>query len=490
MLRFNVYLDGAPAKSLDLTGAHLLGNERVPLRGEIRFENGQVICETRARGAAALAILWPVRAAAAGSTLMLETTRLVERNEPYNLHVELARGQLMRIIQKREDWGLFDYPEGAAVYKQIDLARDHLVAAMTAEDALTATKHADASIAAGLKAAEAIAALHADVCIKRREPTGSFARRPFGCRILPAHCTDAALTRATDAFDFVTLPCDWVTTQPQAGKFELAELERCAALLKAKKLPVTAGPLLSFDDPALPDYVQRKNTTFDSFRDAAARHLKHVITALAPHVTAWEVVRGLHAHNVLRFNFEQLVDLSRLAALTARQCAPRSAVILGIAMPWGEYYAADPQTIPPVLYAEMAVQSGIPFDAFGLEIWFGSGADPGSGRRFVRDMMQVSSMLDRFGAMGKPVHITAAGVPSGGEVGAGCWRGAWSAINQAAWAKEFYRIALSKPFVETICWRHLIDRPDSSSGVVCADLSPKPAFDAIQTLRAEISAGA
>ena len=29
---------------------------------------------------------------------------------PYILNVELARAQLMRIAQKREDWGLFDYP--------------------------------------------------------------------------------------------------------------------------------------------------------------------------------------------------------------------------------------------------------------------------------------------------------------------------------------------------------------------------------------------
>ena len=43
--------------------------------------------------------------------LHLETTRLMPRQKPYNLNVEMARGRLMKVVQKQEDWNLFDFPK-------------------------------------------------------------------------------------------------------------------------------------------------------------------------------------------------------------------------------------------------------------------------------------------------------------------------------------------------------------------------------------------
>jgi hypothetical protein len=41
---------------------------------------------------------------------VLETTRLASREKPYILNVELARFRLMKVVQKQEDWNLFDFP--------------------------------------------------------------------------------------------------------------------------------------------------------------------------------------------------------------------------------------------------------------------------------------------------------------------------------------------------------------------------------------------
>jgi len=485
MLRFKVIENGAPMKSVNLDGAHLVGNDRVPIRAEFRFEDGEIIAETRSRGAAALALMWPVKGI---GRLMVETPRLREREEPYVLHVELARGELMRISQKREDWGLYDLPEGQPYYDDIDKARDLLVAAMTATDDATAARLGEEALAASIKAADALSVFQAEFTLARRRGASPPARHPLGCRLEVAQFSEAAVQRLAEAFDFLALPLPWSLLQPKEGKYSTAAIEQGLQLVRPRRLPVWGASVLSFEAEDLPGWLPGSVKNYDQLRDAVARHLRNVFKAFEGHVQAWEVISGVHAHNRFRLNFEQIMELTRMAALMARQVSPRCQIIIGIVLPWGEYYSHDPQTIPPQLYAEMAVQSGVNFDAFGIELQFGGQ----SHAQYVRGMMQISSLLDRFGNLGKPLHITTAGVPSAGATPvSGHWRGEWSEQIQADWLRDLCRVAFSKPFVESVAWQALMDgrQPSPHGGVLRSDLSPKPAFEAAKGLRKELGQG-
>jgi hypothetical protein len=147
-----------------------------------------------------------------------------------------------------------------------------------------------------------------------------------------------------------------------------------------------------------------------------------------------------------------------------------------------------------MFYAEMVAQAGINFDAFGLEMETGV---PTSGG-YARDLFQISCMLDRFSTIGRPVFITSLGAPgrpgpdatdrSDGKLDpekAGRWRKPWSPEVQANWLDAVYRLALSKPYVESIAWGNLADiNPSVPSGGLLDDmLKPKPAFAKIQELR-------
>ena len=149
----------------------------------------------------------------------------------------------------------------------------------------------------------------------------------------------------------------------------------------------------------------------------------------------------------------------------------------------------------------MVLQRGVEFDGFGLHFRFGGGADGMS----VRDMFQISSLLDRFSAMGKPLHVTAVQVPSGITADAddawegkknpregGEWRTDWDEKVQADWLQAFYEIALAKPNVETVSWSNLADGPGQLvplGGLLRRDLTPKPAFDRLLKLRSQGLAG-
>jgi len=165
--------------------------------------------------------------------------------------------------------------------------------------------------------------------------------------------------------------------------------------------------------------------------------------------------------------------------------------------PWGEYYARNQRTIPPLLYADMAVQSGVNFDAFGLQFLFGLPTDG----MFVRDMFQISACLDQFSKLGKPVHVTGVQAPSdvsvgrseadaeASDAGAGMWREPWNEQVQAEWLRRFVEVALSKPFVESITWNGLADHARLDvphGGLVRADLAPKAAYKQLLVLRSEL----
>jgi len=476
MLRFVVFQNGAPAKSLDLEGAHLLGEDGVPLRSEVRLSEGVLVCDTRARGPVSLAILWPVEGY---GRVMLETTRLLERREPYNLHVELARGRLTRISQKREDWGLFDFADAEALCKEVDQARAAFVEALAADNPHAAAKHADRAIATSMTIGEQLGTFHAEVFLKRRRATNQLGKRVLGCGITSRDKFEPIAARVAQHFDFVNLSVPWREVEPREGARQFAAIDAAAAIAKKHKIPVRGTDVLCFEKDAVPDWATSCDQDFDRLRGCIANHLKSVMTQYGPHFAAWEIVNGIHAFNAFHLQFEQLMDLTRLGATAVKQLAPRSTAIIGITLPWGEYYARDQRTIPPMLYADMVVRGGVNFDAFSLEIRFGAS----NGVLYTRDLMQVSSMLDKYGNLGKPLHVTAAGIPSAPPPGS-----QWTEASQAVWLRDFCRVALSKPFVETVSIHDLIDpAANTPTGLLRTDLAPKPAFEQIALFKRELT---
>ena len=103
-------------------------------------------------------------------------------------------------------------------------------------------------------------------------------------------------------------------------------------------------------------------------------------------------------------------------------------------------------------------------------------------------------MLDRFSTLGRPVFITAVGVPGkfipgyrGRSDPASPGNGGrpWDPQLQADWIEAVYHMAFSKPFVESIAWANLADMQTSLPGGGLFDemLRPKPAFQRLQSMK-------
>jgi len=480
---FNCYpTKSAPARP-DLRSAHLLGADGLPVRGELKYSDGAVRCESRSQEALALSLLWPVRGA---GLLQLETTRLPARSEPYNLHVELARHRLMRISLKREEWGLYEYPGLDEIAAEIDEAQARFIAALqAADDPAASAQLADESLALSIAASEHLADFHASIFLTRRQNASGFNGRFLGVFAEPGKDADLIGPALRKTFDFVRVPFVWreIQATEEAAEFAAVDglVERCAKL----DFGVRGGPLLNFGIRFLPDWLYLWENDYEAVAGFAREHIRKTVKRYANKVSGWVIASGLHAENVFPFTFEQIMDLTRMAAGTVRQIAPRGQVILEITQPWGEYYARNQRTIPPHLYAEMAIQSGISFDTFGLQLHFGLDAEG----YHARDVFQVSTMIDRLAAShGKPIHLGLA-APAAPVAGAGFWRQEWDPQRQAEWLRTVAEIALSKPYVESVCIDALVDSDAlvvPGSGVYSAEREPKPAVAALGELRGQL----
>jgi hypothetical protein len=494
-IKFEVYRDGARQSAYAPVAAMALGPESVPIVGEVAFKEGLLVLDRGDDHAAAISLLWDVGPMGA---FELETTRLPPRDKPYILNVELARFRLMKIVQKLEDWNLFDFPRVEKYTQRFREAQGLFSDSLgKLEDPAEASRLADQSLAMAIDLSEQLAVFHSDLLINRRRTANSFVKHIFGTRVDTTIQNQAYREKLVGNFDYAVLPMSWGELQPQEQEWRTDVMDHWVETLALRRVPIIAGPLVDLNHA--PDWLFVWEHDFDTLRELAYEYVQKVLHRYRKAVAVWNVAAGLHTNAAFTLSFEQIIEMTRLLVSQVKNMIPNSRVIVTVTHPFGEYHARPKTSVPPMLYAEMVAQAGINFEAFGLEFEMGVPM-PGS---YTRDLFQLSCMLDKFSTLGRPLFVTAATAPgrngpdasdrSNGRLDpsqAGRWHRPWDPQLQADWMEQFYRICLSKPFVESISWGNLADmNPSLPSGGMMDDLlQPKPVFERLQQMREKFHA--
>ena len=499
MLKFQVFKDEQPATDFPLRNAYLLGADGNAMRGDIVCDKGVIFCQKRETGVCALALQIPTGDC---GTLTLQTCLLPEREEPYLLSLELARHRLMTLYNKSEDWGMLDVKSEHPVAKRMDKARSCFIEALCLrkDHPGKADTLAMQSLTASIDGSEELAIAHADLLLNRRRTTGSVPRHVVGTGVAldntHQHLRDAIYTH----FDYVTIPMPWKVLAPEEGDYQWEVLDEWVNWARSREMPVIAGPLVSFEPANLPDWLFIWEHDYETVRDLVYEHIEKVVDHFKDRISSWNVVSGLHVNNHFTVAFDQLMDLTRLSAMAVKKIQPNARVLIEIREPFGEYYAGNQRSIPPMMYADLLIQGGINFDAFTLKMLMGQSVNG----QHTRDLMQISNLLDHFAPMGRPINLVM-GVPSSMvteemivitdtaqqiDPDCGYWRKPWTPGVQSTWLDAMMHIALSKPFVETITWTTVIDHSQMDlplSGLVQESMHPKPALKRLTTFRRNLA---
>ncbi|MCC6580750.1 MAG: endo-1,4-beta-xylanase, partial [Phycisphaeraceae bacterium] len=290
---------------------------------------------------------------------------------------------------------------------------------------------------------------------------------------------------------------------PEEGDYRWKILDEWVAWARKSELPIIAGPIVSFEPNHLPDWLFIWEHDYETVRDLIYEHIERVVGHFKDRISTWNVVSGLHINNHFTVAFDQLMDLTRLATMVVKKVQPNAKALVELREPFGEYYGHNQRSIPPMMYADLLIQGSIQFDAFTLKLMMGQ-AQPG---QFVRDLMQISNLLDHFAPMSKPVNLVLCcpsgtvtdemiQVPENGnpvDPNCGFWRKPWSPGVQGHWFEAVLHIALSKPFVETITWHEIADYPDLEmpmGGLVTEDLQPKASLKSMANFSRQLASDA
>lgn len=502
MLRFRV-----PSGSRSLIGevprrAHILGQDNIALVGRVRLERDEIVCEADPNQAVALCL--QVDTGEAG-VLLLQTCLLPRSERPYLLSLELARHRIMLFLVKLEDWleGATPPDEPMRAFERaeatfmralaVDGRRDE--AALARQDAL-----AREALAQGIDATEKLTLWAGRIGMRVREhqlkalpPGAARLRRPLVAILAPAVTPETHLCEAVRACaDAVSLPLAWSAVNPREGTLDLAHAEAWAAwAARDAKMPVLAGPVIDFRPGRAPQWTAVWRNDYESLREIAYEHLQRVCSRFSRVVSRWTPVTGLNLNDSFVLTVEQMLDLLRLSIMAVRKFNPHARIHLEVDQPFGESATRNHLAVPPLLFAEMAVQQGLQVDAIDLRVQMG---DPSSGHG-ARDITQLSDLIDRYGALGKPIAVTL-GAPSTQQAAQeqfacvmepGSWRGGWGPQTQAEWLDQTMTVVLGKPCVIGAAWQQLADAPAGaemvSGGILTAEGMPKPAFDRLVRLR-------
>jgi GH35 family endo-1,4-beta-xylanase len=480
MLQFLVYDEDGPPDRWPLDGAHLVGPDDVPVQGKLRFKKGRIICEKRGSRAVGLCLRYDV---SPHQRLMLQTCLLPDRDEPYVLSIELARHRIKTFIAKSEEWQMFDLSADHPAMSLWERARQTFTDALITPDAIEADRKARESLDVAIEATERLSMAHAEILLHRRFGSKRASSSTLGVRIWPARNSQGLRELVEREFDVVMIPIVWREIEVEEGRYNWEPLDRWMQWAKKAGKPIIAGPLVDYSKRSVPDWMYVWQHDYDTCRDMAYDHVERVVHRYRNHVGMWNIASGVNTNENFRFKPEQMFDLTRMVNLIVRQARKGARTMIEVTQPFGEHCAESTESMYPLSFLERLVQEGIRIDAAGVQVLFGE-----SQRGCVtRDMMQISTLLDRFYYLELPIVISAACVPSEQrDEDGGWWHGRWSPEMQSDWIAKLFPLAMSKPFIESIFWGELYDHDRAivgAGGMICEDGKTKPSLTKLLGLR-------
>ena len=236
--------------------------------------------------------------------LLLGTATLMEREAPYHLTIELARGTLNRLQNQIAAWQAQGIAVGEPVVRQVAAARRHLAQAATQRaDPAAADAAARQSIELALAGTASLGDEYSETALAQRRQTVK-GQTLLGINLGTSPLAEEAMATLAGTFNAATVPLAWREVEQIEGKRDWSLSDRQIEWCRASGLKISAGPLLQLDHCATPDWLYLWEGDDDNLMAFASDYLRAAITRYRGRVQVWQCA-ALNAADVFSLSEEQ-----------------------------------------------------------------------------------------------------------------------------------------------------------------------------------------
>jgi hypothetical protein len=468
--------------------AYLSGIDRAPWPVRTTVEDGILVLYRAESDSANLHFCLPLDGI---GPLVFSTASLMERDAPYSLILELARGTVGQLTDQLYQWTSIGLIVSENLTKLIHESVARLsVAAMSQDDPQTSENAALQAIRIAYEAGNQLSVVYAEQALAvRRKNEGKISTLvgvDLGLNLPGSYSTKHILS----AFDIVNIPIRWREIEALEGQYDWSLTDQQFEWCRQNGLKITAGPLLSFDAFGLPDWLMLWEGDFDNLLSFFTEYIRIVVERFRGKVNLWNCVGRMNVEDFLSLSEEEYLRLTAAAIETVRSLDPDVPVIASFDQPWGEYMSRRKIDVPPMHFADALIRSELGLSGIMLEI--NTGYHPGG--TLFRNPLEFSRELDIWSVWGLPIWLSVS-APSLCDADPLARRNlklpqeSWTPIAQAAWVARYVPIILAKNFVQGIVWNQLHDsRPHEFPYAGLFDLRrrAKPAMRTFTALRQKV----
>jgi hypothetical protein len=451
--------------------AYLSPLDQLPWQTRVTVTETGLIVERSESDSGYFHILWSI--GARGSQVLITGT-VAERDEPYNLPVELARGIICRLRNQVGGWEAAGLTPPPAVTAHLKRAMRHFVlAAISQDQPREAAAHAQEAIDAAVIGSDLLVDSFAQQAIRIRKGQASKLAILLGGSLGHVIPDKAIADAFLAAFNAALLPCTWTQIEPQAGQRRWGLMDSQLAWCAAHELRVVGGPLLDLERTALPDWFYLWEGDFANILAVITDQIRAVTTRYKGRIHLWNCAARVNTAEALSLSEEEVLRLTVRAVETARTIDPRTPVMVTFDQPWGDYLGQLERDLPPLHFADALVRSELGLAGIGLEL--NLGVSPQA--TLPRDAMELSRQIDRWAALGLPLVILLT-IPSDGD--------GFTPAGQLTWLRSYLQLLSAKTAVHGILWNQLHDEMSphpNSRGLLNSLAQPKPVLTALAEFR-------
>ena len=467
--------DGKRLQGLDPTRVHMIGFEELPWFCSVFVSDKQIVVQRTESDSGAVCVPWQV---AGRGEMLLSTATLMEREEPYSLEVELARGMVHRLRNQLEAWrqlGLKVRDELEA--EVLDATKHFSRAASRQNEPETATLEAEKAIELAIVAGEHLATAYATQALDMRTQGGQL-HTLLGVDLSGQLPPQDVRERIVDTFNLVSLPMSWRDVEASEGRRNWDSIDNELRWAQKNGLKVVGGPLLEFDERRVPDWTYLWEGDYDTLASFMLDHVRHVVKRYRGKVQLWHIASRLNRPRVLSLSDEDRLQIVASAVHAVRQLDPRTPIVVSFDQPWAEYMATQQIDLAPMHFADALVRADLGLSGLGLELNIGNqplATAP-------RTPLAFSRLIDQWGLFELPlllmVTVDTRTSKDRQENGDG-------ASGRAEWVERYLPPLLAKNCVQVIVWNQLSDKTADFPGAGLFDEQdgPKPVLNALAGLR-------